>query len=95
MKTNVLLESLQDEKYNFTDLSQEVKELLEYLGMTDPDITGIVSLQEDGEYLAVWLTTGNRPYDLYCWYHPLPYFYYGQDVSKYPYCFQADNEYYR
>jgi hypothetical protein len=95
MKTNVLFENLQDNKYTFTVLSQEVKWILEYLGIVDPEVTGIVSLQEDGEYIAIWLTTGSRPYDLYCWYRPLPCYFYGKDVSKYPECFQDTNQYYQ
>jgi hypothetical protein len=74
--------------------SQELKAVLENVGLVDGDITGAVVLSTSGDYVSVWLTEGNRPDWLGCYYHPLPYFHSTKGVNI-PYCEMETNEYYQ
>jgi hypothetical protein len=101
MKHQVSLKELEKDDYIFVSNSQDIASSLEYIGLDEEykkDITGIVYVLSDGEYLAVWLSESNRPYDLSSTYHPLPYYLsdnlkkFQQHLASY---WQEENEYYK
>lgn len=77
MKATLRLSEFQENIYTLITDSQEIKDLLDYVGFCKvwyDDITGVVMLIGEGDYDAVWLTESSQPYDLSAWYRPLPYY---------------------
>jgi hypothetical protein len=101
MRFKFRLEELDDSEYGFFMDSQDIKTVCEFVGLDEEykkDITGVVVVLKDGEYLAVWLSESNRPYALSSTYHPLPY-YLSDNLKKFQQhlagYWQEENEYYK
>lgn len=53
-----------DLTYDIHTDSQDVKATLDSIGYDEPDATGLASKQADGDFIEVWVTTSNRPWNL-------------------------------
>ena len=92
METCRSLESLSDDKYQYTELSQDIDAWLTFVGIPEEfwdDITGVVTWEEEGELIEIWFTESNRPYSIYADYCNEDY-YLQEDEPLYDY--EADPE---
>jgi len=73
------LEELKKSKYSYSDLSQEIEATLEYANKNvvndifgdAEEITGVVTKVGEAEYLEIWATDDNRPFDLTARYYKI------------------------
>jgi hypothetical protein len=75
---------------------EKIKLFLELFEKPLPGIiTGLVALFKENTLVALWVTDGNRPEWLGCYYFSLTFYLSSKGTNLVPYCLREDNEYYQ